>query len=270
MTTVVLVTGGFDPLHSGHIAYFEAAREFVPDPESGDQLWVALNSDAWLARKKGRSFMPVQERASIVKNLWMVDRVITGFDDSDGSASGAIHQAFNLGAEHIIFANGGDRGTGNTPEQNVYGDNPNVDFFFGIGGEDKKNSSSWILKDWKAPKTEREWGHYRELYSGDGFAVKELVIAPHSKLSMQRHQHRSETWNLVSGEAYVRMNSVSTEGLDPSDGAVRRTLSTQNPIDIPKRVWHQGVNDSDEPAHIVEIWKGKSELLTEDDIERWD
>ena len=270
MTTVVLVTGGFDPLHSGHIAYFEAAREFVPDPEAGDQLWVALNSDAWLARKKGRSFMPIQERASIVKNLWMVDRVITGFDDSDDSASGAIHQAFNLGAEHIIFANGGDRSKDNIPEQEAYKHSPDIDFLFGIGGEDKKNSSSWILKDWKAPKTEREWGHYRELYSGDGFAVKELVIAPHSKLSMQRHQHRSETWNLVSGEAYVRMNSVSTTELDPSDGAVRRTLSTQNPIDIPKRVWHQGVNESDKPAHIVEIWKGKSELLSEDDIERWD
>ena len=264
MATVVLVTGGFDPLHSGHIAYFEAAKQL------GDELWVGLNSDDWLANKKGRSFMPITERASIVKNLRMVDRVITNFDDSDGSASGAIHKAFNLGAAHIIFANGGDRGTGNTPEQHDFRHTPNIEFVFGIGGEDKKNSSSWILKDWKAPKTEREWGHYRELYSGDGFAVKELVIAPHSKLSMQRHQHRSETWNLVSGEAYVRMNSVSTEGLDPGDGAVRRTLSTQNPIDIPKRVWHQGVNESDKPAHIVEIWKGKSELLTEEDIERWD
>ena len=264
MTTVVLVTGGFDPLHSGHIAYFKAAREL------GDELWVGLNSDSWLARKKGRHFMPLTERASIVKNLRMVDRVITNFDDSDGSASGAIHKAFNLGAAHIIFANGGDRGTDNTPEQDAYKYTPNIEFVFGIGGEDKKNSSSWILKDWKAPKTEREWGHYRELYSGDGFAVKELVIAPRSQLSMQRHQHRSETWNLVSGEAYVRMNSISTEGLDPGDGAVRRTLSTQNPIDIPKRVWHQGCNDTDKPAHIVEIWKGKSELLTEEDIERWD
>jgi cytidyltransferase-like protein len=264
MTTVVLVTGGFDPLHSGHIAYFEAAKQL------GDELWVGLNSDDWLARKKGRHFMPLTERTSIVKNLRMVDRVITNFDDSDGSASGAIHKAFNLGAEHIVFANGGDRGTDNTPEQTAYKYTPNIEFVFGIGGEDKKNSSSWILKDWKAPKTEREWGHYRELYSGAGFAVKELVIAPHSKLSMQRHQHRSETWNLVSGEAYVRMNSVSTPELDPGDGAVRRTLSTQNPIDIPKRVWHQGVNESDKPAHIVEIWKGKSELLSEDDIERWD
>ena len=264
MTTVVLVTGGFDPLHSGHIAYFETAREL------GDELWVGLNSDSWLARKKGRHFMSIAERASIVKNLRMVDRVVTDFDDSDGRASGAINKAFTLGAEHIVFANGGDRGTSNTPEQHDFRHTPNIEFVFGIGGEDKKNSSSWILKEWQAPKTERAWGHYRNLYKGDGFQVKELVIAPHSKLSMQRHQHRSETWNLVSGEAHIRLNSVSTEGLDPSDGALRRTLSTQNPIDIPKRVWHQGCNDSDEPAHIVEIWKGKSEFLSEDDIERWD
>jgi D-beta-D-heptose 7-phosphate kinase/D-beta-D-heptose 1-phosphate adenosyltransferase len=261
MTTVVLVTGGFDPLHSGHIAYFEAAKRL------GDELWVGLNSDSWLANKKGRSFMPVQERASIVKNLGMVDRVVTDFDDSDGSASGAIHKAFNLGAEHIVFANGGDRGTGNTPEQHDFRHTPNMEFVFGIGGEDKKNSSSWILKEWQAPKTEREWGHYRELYSGDGFAVKELVIAPHSSLSMQRHQHRSETWNIVSGQAHILM---STNNVDPHDGAGRRTLSTPNPVDIPKGVWHQGVNESDTPAHIVEIWKGPSNLLSESDIERFD
>jgi cytidyltransferase-like protein len=264
MTTVVLVTGGFDPLHSGHIAYFEAAAKL------GDELWVALNSDDWLARKKGRSFMPLKERASIVKNLRMVDKVIVDFGDDDNSSTYAILKAKQLGAEHIIFANGGDRGSDNTPEQAEYKHSPDIEFVFGVGGTDKKNSSSWILTDWKAPKTEREWGHYRELYSGDGFAVKELVIAPHSSLSMQRHSYRSETWNLVSGQAHVRMNSISTYGLDPRDGAVRRTLSIQNPIDIPRLTWHQGVNDSDEPAHIVEIWKGPSEYLNEEDIERWD
>ena len=261
MATIVLVTGGFDPLHSGHIAYFEAAKQL------GDELWVGLNSDAWLANKKGRHFMPIRERASIVKNLRMVDRVVTDFDDSDGSASGAIHKAFTLGAEHIVFANGGDRGTGNTPEQHDFRHTPNIEFVFGIGGKDKKNSSSWILKEWQAPKTEREWGHYRELYSGNGFAVKELVIAPHSKLSMQRHQHRSETWNLVSGQAYV-LTSISNS--NPADGARRQLLTPPNPVDIPRGVWHQGCNDTDEPAHIVEIWKGKSEFLSEEDIERWD
>jgi cytidyltransferase-like protein len=261
MEKIVLVSGGFDPLHSGHIAYFDAARKL------GDELWVGLNSDSWLANKKGRHFMPIKERASIVKNLRMVDCVITDFDDSDGSASGAIHKAFTLGAEHIVFANGGDRGTGNTPEQHDFRHTPNIEFVFGIGGEDKKNSSSWILKDWRAPRVDREWGYYRELYSGDGFAVKELVIAPHSNLSMQRHKHRSETWNLVSGEAYVL---TSTSNSDPHDGARRQLLTPPNPVDIPRGVWHQGCNDTDKPAHIVEIWKGPSNLLSESDIERFD
>jgi mannose-6-phosphate isomerase-like protein (cupin superfamily) len=113
----------------------------------------------------------------------------------------------------------------------------------------------------------RNWGHYRNLYKGKGFQVKELVIAPHSTLSMQRHKHRSETWNIVSGEAHVLM---STNNVDPCDGALRRILTPPNPVDIPRGVWHQGVNDSDEPAHIVEVWKGPSEQLNEEDIERWD
>jgi len=259
MTTVVLVTGGFDPLHSGHIAYFEAAKQL------GDELWVGLNSDTWLANKKGRHFMPIKERASIVKNLRMVDRVISNFDDSNGSASGAIHKAYTLGAEHIVFANGGDRGTENTPEQYDYRYTPNIEFAFGVGGKDKKNSSSWILKEWRAPKVEREWGHYRELYSGDGFAVKELVISPRSHLSMQRHKHRSETWNLVSGKAQVLMSAGND---DPYDTCGVYKLHPSNPVNIPQGVWHQGVNNSDKPAHIVEIWKGNSELLSEEDIER--
>lgn len=261
MTKVVLVTGGFDPLHSGHIAYFKAAAQL------GDELWVALNSDAWLARKKGRSFMPLQERSAIVKNLSMIDRVVLSFDDSDGSANGAIYRVLELGADSIIFANGGDRSSSNTPEQEMWQDDNRIEFVFGVGGEDKKNSSSWILEEWRAPKTLRDWGHYRNLYKGKGFQVKELVIAPHSKLSMQRHKHRSETWNLVSGSAYVLTSNSNT---DPFDGAQRRTLSVPNPVDIPARTWHQGCNDTDEPAHIIEVWKGPSELLSEDDIERWE
>lgn len=261
MTKIVLVSGGFDPLHSGHIAYFDAARAL------GDELWVALNSDIWLSRKKGRSFMPIKERVSIVKNLKMVDRVLTNFDDSDNSASGAIHRAFNFGAQHIIFANGGDRGTDNTPEQHAYRYNANVEFVFGVGGDDKRNSSSWILEEWRTHKVQREWGYYRELYKGDGFQVKELVIAPNSSLSMQRHKHRSETWNLVSGAAHVLM---STNSNNPREGAVKYKLTPPNPVDIPRGVWHQGINKSDEPAHIVEVWKGTSEFLNEDDIERWD
>ena len=257
---VVLVTGGFDPLHSGHLAYFKAARQL------GDKLVVGLNSDAWLTRKKGKPFMPFDERIEIIKGLTVVDDVIS-FDDTDNTACGAIYKTLAThGNIKVIFANGGDRTDANIPEMTTYGDLPYCDFVFGVGGENKKNSSSWILKEWKAPKVEREWGHYRELYQGEGFQVKELVINPHSKLSMQRHKYRSETWNLVSGNAHLKMSRHT----DPFDGAGVQHLHPANPIDIPMGTWHQGCNDSDNPAHIVEVWKGETDKLKEEDIERYD
>jgi D-beta-D-heptose 7-phosphate kinase/D-beta-D-heptose 1-phosphate adenosyltransferase len=134
---VVLVTGGFDPLHSGHIDYFKAAKSL------GDKLIVGLNSDAWLERKKGRAFMSINERVSIVENLKMVDGVIL-FNDDDGSAIEAIRNAKLLYPQaEIIFANGGDRTANNIPELVV----KDVIFMFGIGGT-KKASSSDLLRNW--------------------------------------------------------------------------------------------------------------------------
>ena len=80
---IVLVTGGFDPLHSGHIAYFKAAKKL------GNQLIVGLNSDEWLTRKKGRPFMSWNERAAIINELGCVDDVIE-FNDNDNTACNAI------------------------------------------------------------------------------------------------------------------------------------------------------------------------------------
>ena len=256
--TIVLVTGGFDPLHSGHIAYLKAAKAM------GDHLAVGVNSDAWLKRKKGKNFMPIEERGAIISQLLMVDQCV-GFEDDYDSDDSAVQfikdmREYNPDAK-IIFANGGDRKAGSIPEEHAGLEK--VSFAFGVGGDDKKNSSSWLLKNWEAPKVEREWGHYRDLYTGNGFAVKELVLNPHSKLSMQRHQKRSETWNLVSGKAHVLMSQRN----EPADPA-RYDLTPPNPVDIPVGVWHQGINSSNEPAHIIEVWKGAE--LTEDDIERQD
>ena len=253
---IVLATGGFDPVHSGHIEFLKSAKEL------GDILLVGLNSDEWLERKKGKSFMPWNERLKIINNLQMVDEVYTFMDDDD-SAINFIKQAkAHYPKDKLIFVNGGDRTADNIPEM-IFDD---VEFVFGVGGEDKKNSSSWLLEDWKAPKTVRSWGHYRNLYKGKNFMVKELVINPHSSLSMQRHEHRSETWNLVSGDAEVLIKQGVT---DPYDGPAVWKLHPNNPIDITRGTWHKGRNKSDEPAHIIEIWKGETDKLTEDDIERY-
>ena len=75
-TKIALVTGGFDPIHSGHIQYLKAAATYA------DYLIVGLNSDEWLTRKKGRPFMPFEEREAILNELLVVDKVIS-FDDED-------------------------------------------------------------------------------------------------------------------------------------------------------------------------------------------
>ena len=255
MKTIVLVTGGFDPLHSGHIAYFKEAKKL------GDKLIVGVNSDDWLTRKKGRPFMPFDERLAIIRELAVVDDVLS-FDDSDDSACGAIFKAMATnGAVKILFANGGDREQTNIPEYDTYGDHPNVEFAFGVGGQDKKNSSSWILQEWKNPKTERAWGYYRVLHEyGKKVKVKELTVEPGKKLSMQRHQDRAEHWFVAKGEASVYTINNAT------DYELRGTFKEHKSLHIGNKEWHMLANETDKPLQIVEIQYGRN--CVEEDIER--
>jgi cytidyltransferase-like protein len=251
---IVIVTGGFDPLHSGHIAYFEAARAL------GDRLVVGINSDAWLTRKKGRPFMTAVERRAIIENLRMVDRVIE-FNDDDGSAIDAIRVARNFyirPGTKFVFANGGDRTADNIPEM-VFDD---VDFRFGVGGENKMNSSSWILTEWKTPRTDRAWGYYRVLHEvGDHVKLKELTVLPHTCLSMQRHEHRAEFWFVAEGEATVYT-------VDPysTDYDLLATPAKHQSTWIKLNEWHQLCNETDEPLKLLEIQYG--DRCVEEDIER--
>ena len=137
---VSLVTGGFDPIHSGHIAYFERAKDL------SDYLVVGLNTNEWVTRKKGQYFLPWIERAEIIRHLDMGDAVVS-WEDDDDSACGAIAKCLEI-SEKVIFCNGGDRIKTNTPEIKGYGDDPRVEFKFAIGGDDKMNRSSWILNDY--------------------------------------------------------------------------------------------------------------------------
>ena len=252
---VVLVTGGFDPLHKGHIEYFKEAKKL------GDKLIVGVNSDEWLTRKKGRPFMPFEDRCAIIKELSIVDKVI-GFDDSDDSACQAIfHTLSTHGNIKVIFANGGDRTNTTTPEYATYGDMPNVEFAFGVGGTNKMNSSSWILDEWKTQKTERDWGYWRVLdhKPEQGYKVKELVIYPGKSLSDQKHFKRAEQWIVLEG---------SVDMISEWKSNVNRVLLTPNrsPYEIGIEVWHKPSNPGTENAHILEIQWG-SECI-EEDIER--
>jgi cytidyltransferase-like protein len=251
MTTIVVVSGGFDPVHSGHIRLIKEARAL------GDMLIVGINSDEWLARKKGRAFMPWNERLAVLNNLKPVDEVYT-FDDDDGTACHLLHQVrAHYPEAKIIFANGGDRTPDNIPEMSV----PDVEFVFGVGGSNKANSSSWILEEWKAPRTQRDWGYYRVLHEhGAEVKVKELTIDPGQRLSMQRHQQRAEHWFVAQGTATVY--TVNRK----SDAELLGEFGTYDHIHIDRKEWHQLCNLTDQPLRVVEIQYG--DRCDEQDIER--
>ena len=249
MITIV-ATGGFDPIHSGHIKYLEEAAA------CGMRLIVGVNSDSWLKQKKGRYFMPWEERAAIVGALGFVDEVMA-FDDSDGSAIDCLEQVKALYPnDTIVFVNGGDRTSDNIPEMTVEG----IEFEFGIGGENKKNSSSWILKEWSQPTVKRTWGTYTVLHSNGNWQVKELSFDPGKSLSDQRHQHRSEHWHIVEGSIKMVLQKENQIHHD--------VYVAGQSIDIPKGVWHKATNVGTEPAKVIEVWLGN--ILSEDDIERRD
>ena len=137
---IILCSGGFDPLHTGHIKYFSRAKSL------GDKLFVGVNSDEWLKRKKGLFFLPIEERLAIVSNIRSVDAVFT-FNDDDDSAADLIRMITQLYPDDkILFANGGDRKDGNDLNlKERQAATANVEFVFGVGGYDKTNSSSTLL-----------------------------------------------------------------------------------------------------------------------------
>ena len=249
---IVLCTGGFDPVHSGHISYLNHADHL------GDCVVVGLNSDAWLSRKKGKSFMSWHERMTILDNLHMVDHVIE-FDDKDNTACDAIHKVKEMfPQEHIIFANGGDRTQDNIPEM-IFDD---IEFVFGVGGNDKKNSSSDILKRWNSIEVQRAWGSYTVLNEVPGAKVKTLKVLPGQTLSMQRHQFRSEYWMVTEGTCMINM-ALPGDLTNPP-----KILTKYDEWRVPQNAWHQLTNPFTQPCTIVEIQYG--ELCDEEDIERLD
>lgn len=248
---IVVVSGGFDPIHSGHISYFKAARKL------GDKLIVALNSDDWLINKKGSFFMPFSERKLVVENLSLVDTVIDFEDDDSGSATNSLIKVKEMYPnDKIIFANGGDRNQGNIPEMSVSG----VDFVFSVGGDDKMNSSSWVLKKWKYYNEERDWGSFSNLFEEKPVKVKELIVSPGKGTSFQRHFKRNEIWFVSKGECVVNYSESNPEQRQSIE------LKTYDNYLAPLGHWHQITNPFNEPCHIIEIQYG--EECIEEDIER--
>ena len=247
---VSVVSGGFDPIHSGHIAYINSAGKY------GDILLVALNSDSWLSRKKGQPFMCFDERKIVLESIKSVNEVIA-FNDDDGSCIDALKQIKEkYPDEKIIFCNGGDRNKFNIPEMSV----PGVEFVFGVGGEDKKNSSSWILKNWQGESEKRVWGKYFNLYQNESIKLKELIINQGKGMSLQRHFKRDEVWFVSNGECKVKFKAKGAQDFKHFH------LKLHDVFKVSKEDWHQIYNPFQQECRIIEIQHG--EETNEDDIER--
>ena len=151
INNVIIVSGGFDPVHKGHIRMFREAANL------GAQVIVGLNSDEWLTRKKGKPFMEWAERKEILESIKYINQVLP-FNDDDDTASDIIEKVVQLYDEqaritvdnagyNIYFANGGDRKKRNVPEVDTC-QSLNVVMLWGIGG-DKIQSSSNLTKNWE-------------------------------------------------------------------------------------------------------------------------
>jgi cytidyltransferase-like protein len=251
---IVVVSGGFDPIHSGHIAYFKSAKTY------GDKLIVALNSDAWLEKKKGKFFMPFNERKAIVESIKSVDEVIGFKDDTKGSCINALEEIKkSYTDDDIYFANGGDRDKKNIPEMSV----SDINFIFSVGGDDKKNSSSWILNKWQYYFEERQWGSFFNLFETKNIKVKELIVDPGKSMSFQRHFKRNEIWLVSEGSCTV---SYSDDPIEKEKKQLQ--LNKFDHYFVPIGHWHQIANLSKVKTHIIEIQYGED--CIESDIERID
>ncbi|MDC1187998.1 adenylyltransferase/cytidyltransferase family protein [Gammaproteobacteria bacterium] len=251
---IVVVSGGFDPIHSGHIAYFKSAKKH------GDKLIVALNSDSWLEKKKGKFFMPFDERKAIVESIQFVDEVISFKDDAKGSCINALEEIKKWHPnDDIYFANGGDRDKKNIPEMSV----TDINFIFSVGGNDKKNSSSWILNKWQYYFEERQWGSFFNLFETKNIKVKELIVEPGKSMSFQRHFKRNEIWLVSEGSCTV---FYSEDPIKKEKNQIQ--LNKYDHYLVPIGHWHQITNLSKVKTHIIEIQYGEN--CTESDIERLD
>jgi D-beta-D-heptose 7-phosphate kinase/D-beta-D-heptose 1-phosphate adenosyltransferase len=192
----VAVSGGFDPLHIGHVRMFEAARKL------GDKLVVVLNNDNWLRDKKGFAFMPEKERAELILAFPHVDKVVIT-DHAPGDTDRSVVRALRA-LKPAIFANGGDRKPDWDPVPEVAACNElGIKMVYNVGRGGKVQSSSWMIRDAARAfgRSIRPWGEFYGWDSGTKWYVKTIYVKPNKRLSLQYHHHRSERWVLVSGDA---------------------------------------------------------------------
>lgn len=244
MKTVV-VSGGFDPVHIGHLQLFEEAKKL------GDHLIVVINSDKFLEEKKKFVFMPLTERKQIILGFSCVDEVIESIDE-DQTVRKTLEELSSK-RKVDIFANGGDRkNLDDIPEYEICKKNK-IEMIFDVGGG-KIQSSSDLTKQFNNYKEKRPWGSFENLIEQDNFLVKKLVINKGEKLSLQFHNHRTEKWTIVKGSGKIKIDSMET------------SANYGDTFSISPEEIHTIENTGKDDLEIIEVQLGK--ILSEEDITR--
>ncbi|MBI5456395.1 adenylyltransferase/cytidyltransferase family protein [Candidatus Kaiserbacteria bacterium] len=202
----VAVSGGFDPIHIGHVRMMQAAKKL------GDKLVVILNNDNWLRAKKGFVFMPQKERKELIEALAPVDRVVYTKHSKNPKDMSVARELAEL--RPTVFANGGDRKPGNLrPIEAVVCERIGCKEVLNVGRGGKVQSSSWMIGAARRPasRSVRPWGEYYGWDSGKGWNLKTIYLQPKKRVSLQYHRNREEWWLLVSGDAYAVIHDKKGE-----------------------------------------------------------
>jgi cytidyltransferase-like protein len=243
-----LVSGGFDPVHVGHLRMFKDAQLL------SNNVVILLNNDEWLIKKKGKPFMNQNQRKEILDEFKGIFEVIIQTSSEKSSNSAIEEFVRNNPNKSICYCNGGDRSNVKDIRETDICKKLGVDLEFGVGGKEKIESSSQLSRNYLGNIEKRPWGSYHIIAKNKGYQIKEIKVNKGSKLSLQKHMDRSEFWQVVKGESKITIKKQE------------HFLKENEHIYIPKNTIHRIENTGREELIFIEIQLGEN--LNEEDIIR--